>query len=97
MRCDLCKFWVKGEQFGDDETRHVDEKRGSCHRLPPSPLVGDVAHEILEHLTQLVHASDSDLRENYFDSWEEAPQASSSWPTTEASDWCGEFSARVPE
>jgi|SRR5262249_61970372 len=87
-RCDLCEFWVIGEQWRDTE-------RGSCHRYAPRPTLGDYEYELMRHLTYLSWdvASDAE-RESDFMDWEEAYLGECCWPTTAASSWCGDFVSR---
>lgn len=91
-RCDRCVFWVINEQWNDDDLEE-DEKLGGCHRHAPSPLIGDVAYEILRHLTNL--AWEVKPVENEYRGWEDAPQQDCSWPQTKAADWCGDFLKRA--
>ena len=88
-QCATCKFWSVNEQWDDSQEPEM-ERRGGCHRHAPSPLIGDVAYEILHHLTLLSweaeHSTDKD-----FMNWEEAPLSNCSWPITRADDWCGDY------
>jgi len=91
-RCDKCTYWLANEQWNDDDLPE-DERRGGCHRHAPSPLVGDVAFEILSHLTRL--AWEVEKREKEYERWEEATLEQCIWPITAGSDWCGDFQSRA--
>lgn len=94
-RCDTCEFWVPSEQYNAACAFHPDDYHGACHRHAPSPTRGDVDYEVLKFLQMIAwtHA-DEDERKREFDNWEEAPHELSSWPGTNASQWCGDWQAK---
>jgi hypothetical protein len=91
-RCDECRFWILGEEWGEQQQEHPNERRGGCHRNAPRPTMGDFEYRVLQALTLLVweHEDYADLAKH----WEDAPLQGAIWPTTTAEDFCGEFSKR---
>ena len=88
QRCDLCQFWVLGEQW----RQGADDKIGTCHRMAPRPTMGWFEYEILKHLTTLSwKVSSEEEQKSKFNDYEEAYLQSCSWPSTTAIDWCAEF------
>jgi hypothetical protein len=89
-RCDQCAFWVVGGAWSGrqpTENTHPDDYLGTCHRHAPSPTKGDFEYRLLNALV-LIAPDDHDLANN----WEECVEACHPiWPSTSATDWCGDF------
>lgn len=92
-RCDECRFWIMGEQWGEQQQVHPNERSGSCHRNAPRPTMGDFEYRTLQALILIVSAEQEDLAD-LANHWEDAPHQQTSWPTTLGEDFCGEFSKR---
>jgi len=89
-RCDQCRYWVLAEQW-DAETeleRHADDRRGSCHRHAPQPIVGDSMYYLLYGIALLIPRNSP---EDFFENWEEAALGEAVWPVTWGEGWCGEY------
>ena len=97
-RCDNCEFWDLDDQWDEshNEGRHPDDYVGNCHRNAPRPTMGNFEYEILKHITIVTwkHATEEE-KEREFKNWEEAYLGEVSWPSTKASDWCGEWLQRI--
>jgi hypothetical protein len=99
-RCDTCEHWVHGEQYGKDREIgwHADDKTGSCHRYAPRATIGDFEYEVLHALNRLVcHFLEVPEDSPDLPNWEECMLGISTWPATNARDWCGEWKQRVDE
>jgi hypothetical protein len=95
-RCDECRFWIIGEQWGDQQKNPPDERLGACHRNAPIPTMGSFEYRVLQALVLIVPKQDNS-EEDYSDlvnHWEDARLQEVSWPTTTGQDFCGEFSKR---
>jgi hypothetical protein len=90
-RCGDCRFWVMGEQFGDQPQTDPDERLGSCHRYAPRPTMGDFEYRVLRALMVIMPKDEDGDPTDY---WEGAELQRTTWPTTAAEDFCGEFSKR---
>jgi hypothetical protein len=90
LRCDTCRFWVIGEQWGGAEGQEktpADDRMGTCHRYAPSPTKGDFEYRVLNALV-LIAPENEQLEEN----WEQCIEANHPlWPSTYGIDWCGEY------
>ncbi len=100
-RCDTCAFWVLGGESPIlNEKRHQDDREGYCRRHAPAPFDHGFAVEVLRHLTRLSWnvelAEESETEKNKeFEDWEEAMLKTRAWPTTTASDWCGDWREKI--
>ena len=90
-RCDTCEFWDCDDQWStaNDDKRHRDDWIGNCHRNAVHPTLGDYEYHVLQALW-LIAPEDDDLNQH----WEECMLQTSSWPSTNARDWCGEWLQR---
>jgi hypothetical protein len=101
-RCDACTHWKLASY--DQRDQHEDDLHGECRRHAPHPWNSNLACELLKQIRVIAgppnapraDSADDPLAEDH--GWEDAAYGHgfSSWPTTTAADWCGEFKKRKP-